>query len=91
MADQKLHEELFYKDEPLTDTDHDKILLASSRNLEWKVVEPIIERMARAVEEFDEKELVKLLNHLVPEFSSVKNKEQTRNNKREIIGSSLTG
>jgi FlaA1/EpsC-like NDP-sugar epimerase len=65
---EKLHEELFYPEERLSQTDHDKILLAANREVEWKVVVPIVERMKFAVDEFDEVALANLLQHLVPEL-----------------------
>ncbi len=88
---EKLYEELFHSEEPLTDTEHDKILLASSREVEWKVVEPIIARVENAVENFDEEILVNLLAHLVPEFSQAHKKHDAPDSEMLVVGDTLTG
>jgi len=63
---EKINEELFYSNEKLQETKHDKILLASGKEMEWKVIEPIIIRFDTAVKNYDENVLEDLLNHLVP-------------------------
>lgn len=88
---EKLYEELFHSDEPLSDTEHAKILLASSREVEWKVVEPIITRMEHAVGNFDEEGLVSLLNHLVPEFFRGHESRDVSGAEISIAGDTLTG
>ncbi|MDH3279979.1 MAG: polysaccharide biosynthesis protein, partial [Gammaproteobacteria bacterium] len=65
---EKLVEELFYDEETAEKTDHDKILLARSREVAWQVVTPIIERMEQHVEHFEEDQLLNLLKHIVPEL-----------------------
>lgn len=65
---EKLNEELFHRDERLSVTAHDKLLLAHSREVEWKVVSPIIERIKEAVNNYDEPDLRKMIMHLVPEY-----------------------
>ena len=66
---EKLEEELFYRDERLSVTGHDKLLLAHSRKVEWKVVLPIIHRMKDAVELYNEPDLRSMILHLVPEYT----------------------
>lgn len=66
---EKLHEELFYPDEVLRKTAHDKINLAEGPEMDWKVVNPIVERIARAVEQYDTAEIKSLVCHLVPEYA----------------------
>jgi FlaA1/EpsC-like NDP-sugar epimerase len=65
---EKLSEELFHQDEGRMATGHDKILLASSRPVDWKVILPLIERMEQLVQACDEPALIALLQHLIPEF-----------------------
>ncbi len=88
---EKLYEELFHSEEPLSDTDHDKILLASSRKVEWKVVAPIITRMEHAVKAFDEEGLEDLLTHLVPEFSRGERNQHTPDAQKLIAGDTIGG
>lgn len=66
---EKINEELFYSDERLSETPHDKLMLAHSREVAWKVVEPIMDRVAAAVESYQEEELRGMVTHLVPEYS----------------------
>jgi FlaA1/EpsC-like NDP-sugar epimerase len=66
---EKLNEELFYSDEILSETPHEKLMLAHSREVAWKVVEPILGRIESAVERYDEDDLRGMLSHLVPEYS----------------------
>ncbi len=66
---EKLNEELFHRDERLSVTAHDKLLLAHSREVEWKVVSPIIERIKEAVELYNETDLRSMVVHLVPEYT----------------------
>jgi FlaA1/EpsC-like NDP-sugar epimerase len=65
---EKLNEELFHEDEGRIATGHDKILLASSRPVDWKVIAPLIERLDQLVQACDEAALVGLLQHMIPEF-----------------------
>ena len=66
---EKLNEELFHRDERLSVTAHDKLLLAHSREVEWKVVAPIIVRIKEAVEQYKELDLRNMIMHLVPEYT----------------------
>lgn len=75
---EKLHEELFYPEEKLTQTSNDKIKLALGSEIDWKVINPLIKRMEKAVDDFDEDELLVLLNHLVPGFKAVTHSESLR-------------
>lgn len=68
---EKLHEELFHRDERLSVTEHDKLLLAHSREVEWKVVAPIIGRIKDAVAQYNEPDLRNMITHLVPEYTGV--------------------
>lgn len=65
---EKLHEELFYPDEAPRKTAHDKINLAEGPEMDWKVVSPIVERIAKAVDQYDTIEIRNLVCHLVPEY-----------------------
>lgn len=65
---EKLHEELFYPHEVPRRTEHEKINLAAGQELEWKVVAPIVERIAKAVNEYDCAAIRGLVCHLVPEY-----------------------
>ena len=66
---EKLQEELFHRDERLSVTGHDKLLLAHSREVEWKVVSPIVNRIKEAVDNYKETDLRSMILHLVPEYT----------------------
>jgi len=65
---EKLHEELFYPDEAPRRTAHEKINLAEGPEIDWKVVKPIVDRIAIAVDDYETVEIRNLVCHLVPEY-----------------------
>ncbi len=65
---EKLFEELFHPEEALTQTSHEKILLARSREMDPPAFIAEIGRLERAVEENDVETLNSVLAGLVPEF-----------------------
>ncbi|HSH41775.1 MAG TPA: nucleoside-diphosphate sugar epimerase/dehydratase [Arenicellales bacterium] len=66
---EKLHEELFYPDEAPRKTAHEKINLAEGPEIDWKVVRPIVDRIAVAVDGYDVAEIRNLVSHLVPAYA----------------------
>ncbi|MDH3315313.1 MAG: polysaccharide biosynthesis protein [Gammaproteobacteria bacterium] len=66
---EKLFEELFHPDEALTQTTHDKILLARSREMDPPAFNAAISRLESGVEGNDAEVLKSALASLVPEFS----------------------
>ena len=66
---EKLHEELFHSDENLTDTSHEKVMLAMSRKTDWPTLVKSMDGFQQAVDEFDMKGLKKLICKLVPEMT----------------------
>jgi len=66
---EKLHEELFYPDEAPRRTAHEKINLAEGPEMDWKVVRPIVDRIAVAVDRYDVAEIRSLVSHLVPAYA----------------------
>jgi FlaA1/EpsC-like NDP-sugar epimerase len=66
---EKLFEELFHPDEALSQTTHDKIMLARSREMNAPAFNAEISRLQRAAEENDVDTLKSALASLVPEFS----------------------
>lgn len=66
---EKLYEELFYKQEDLLQTKHDKILLAKSTKSEWDEIERKMASLEQACNQFDEAQVQRLLYELVPELS----------------------
>ena len=65
---EKFYEELFYKQEGLTETGHEKILLAQSREVAWDYLIAIINDMERSCQKYDDTQCVLLLKKLVPEM-----------------------
>ncbi|HED40118.1 MAG TPA: polysaccharide biosynthesis protein [Chromatiales bacterium] len=65
---EKLYEELFYQQEDLIKTGHNKILLARSTKSEWGVVEKNMAMLQQACDTFDEEQVQTILHHLVPEL-----------------------
>lgn len=66
---EKLHEELFHSDENLTDTSHEKVMLAMSRKTDWQTLIKTMDEFQQAVDEFDMAILKKLIFKLVPEMT----------------------
>lgn len=66
---EKLYEELFHAQEDLADTGHEKILLARYREVDWKMLNEVLDQMRQACEQYDEVRLRDLLQRLVPEFA----------------------
>lgn len=65
---EKLFEELFHEDEALSQTDHDKILLARYRRMDMAILDRLLGELEGACDGFDEVGVVKLLQVLVPEY-----------------------
>ena len=66
---EKLEEELFHCDENITDTQHDKLLLAHTRKVEKSVVTDAVQLLIDAVENNEIEQIDCGLNALVPEYS----------------------
>lgn len=65
---EKLFEELFHEQENLTQTRHQKILLAQCRRVEWDALNETLDKMKSASDRYDEEYLRAALRGLVPEF-----------------------
>ena len=78
---EKLYEELFYAQEDLLKTAHDKILLARAREVDWERLSTVIVAMETVCREFDEDRLQVLLKDLVPELQE---HSAVANNIREL-------
>jgi len=65
---EKLYEELFHAQENLSTTEHEKILLAQCRVVEWKLLTNVITEMEKACAGYDESGIRELLKKLVPEL-----------------------
>lgn len=65
---EKLHEELFYANEVLRQTTHDKILLATAKKVELPSLKSLLDELAQACYENDPVNLEALMYQLVPEY-----------------------
>jgi FlaA1/EpsC-like NDP-sugar epimerase len=65
---EKLYEELFHLEEPLADTDYEKLLLAQSRSVDFDAVNVCLNTISDAVNVFDNQRLYDLISQLVPEY-----------------------
>lgn len=65
---EKLHEELFYKDESLVPTPYEKLLLAKASDCSSKVTLRSFDDLAEACESGDDRVILDRLKKLVPEF-----------------------
>lgn len=63
---EKLYEELFYDQENLAPTWHEKIMLAQSSETDWNVLRAQLERVEAACAEYDESTLSTIVRELVP-------------------------
>jgi FlaA1/EpsC-like NDP-sugar epimerase len=66
---EKLFEELFHPSEALSQTPHEKIMLARFREVDWRTLEEALDALARACDSFDEDAVRQQLEALVPEYS----------------------
>ena len=66
---EKLHEKLFHKEETKITTAHPDILLAKSRELDFLKIKNVIAKMDELLIANKEKDAIKELKKLVPEFS----------------------
>lgn len=67
---EKLYEELFYDQENLAKTTHDKILLAHPSATDWEKLDQGLERLSAACERYDEEQIIAVLHDLVPELAT---------------------
>jgi FlaA1/EpsC-like NDP-sugar epimerase len=68
---EKLFEELFHEKEQLAGTRHEKIFLATHRQIEWEQLCNTIREMETACKHYDEKALLKGISILVPELHHI--------------------
>ena len=66
---EKLHEKLFHEDEKKITTDHPDILIAKSRELNFLKINDMINKMDELLIKNKEREAIKKLKELIPEFS----------------------
>jgi len=64
---EKLYEELFHEQEALVPTDHEKVMLAKHRVIEWSSIIVHCENIEKAVGTFDDDALLAELDWFVPE------------------------
>ncbi len=69
-AGEKLYEELFYALEELVPTQHDKILMAKSRNINWQQFTILLGRLEANCHNLPNNQLRELIKSLVPEYHS---------------------
>ncbi|MEE9494059.1 MAG: nucleoside-diphosphate sugar epimerase/dehydratase [Gammaproteobacteria bacterium] len=67
---EKLHEELFHQDEALRQTNHQSVLLADYRQVDWQQLIEVLGNMEIASNGYDSRMLVHLLKQLVPEWQA---------------------
>jgi len=65
---EKLYEELFHESEPLVGTSHPKLMLSSSREMDWEQVQSLLSGLGEACAMRDIDRLYADLRRLVPEF-----------------------
>lgn len=66
---EKMHEELFYDKEELVGTGHPKLMLATCIAGEWSALQNELLELQKAVERFDEKAVLRMVQRIVPEFT----------------------
>ncbi len=66
---EKLTEELFHEEEPLSDTGNEKILLAATRPVEAGEVLRVVDLIRESVSNNDCSKLIDIIGRLVPEYS----------------------
>ncbi len=76
---EKLFEELFHASEQLTQTKHEKLLQASTRQIDWNELALSFERLNQACHDADDGKIIEELKKLVPEFTSTAKNNQEMN------------
>jgi FlaA1/EpsC-like NDP-sugar epimerase len=71
---EKLFEELFHEKEQLEGTQHEKILLAQHRKIDWQHLNEVIASMETACLGYDEDTLMGSIGELVPELHHIEKK-----------------
>ncbi len=66
---EKLHEQLFHEKEGLKGTDHPKLMLAESRQVDWHTLLQELDELFASALERDIKALFQHLKNIVPEYS----------------------
>lgn len=66
---EKLHEELFHKDENVTSTEYQKIHLAKTRNVESELVDEVFSKLTAKLDSYDTS-LIECIEALVPEYNA---------------------
>jgi len=69
---EKLYEELFHESEDYSGTKHPKILLATSRKVDWDVLTLQIEDVLHECEQRDNNALINSLSAIIPEYTNNK-------------------
>ncbi|MEJ2619900.1 MAG: nucleoside-diphosphate sugar epimerase/dehydratase [Candidatus Thiodiazotropha sp.] len=69
---EKLYEELFHEKEELKKTNHEKVLLANHRQVDWPWLNQVMQQMSDASDALDSQQLRELLGQLVPEHETHK-------------------
>ena len=66
---EKLYEELFHEQEALQSTSHKKILLARHREVDWRQLNAVMDRITEACTRYEQQVLRAGLGELVPEWN----------------------
>jgi len=72
---EKLHEELFHNDEDLTDTGHNKVMLARSRETDWETLQECLVSFREGISDGRSDMLEGFIRQLVPEMTVRKSSE----------------
>lgn len=82
---EKLYEELFYDNEELSKTVHNKIMLAKARKVDPFLMQTTLEKIQEAYQKNDESTLYLLLQNIVPEYQTISAKPPEPIEKREDL------
>lgn len=74
---EKLYEELFHHSESLMGTSHPKIMLSASREVDWKEMQALLEKLRGACAEREVDTVRSLLHEMVPEFVQPSHSDET--------------
>ena len=73
---EKLYEELFHESEDLTPTEHNKVLLAKYREVDWKFLQKNLDEISNKCAEYDETAILELIKTFVPEMKTCKKSDE---------------
>lgn len=82
---EKLYEELFHEKEEMEETSHKKILKASSRKLEWEILNNLLTELDNGCKNLDNDKILEIIRSFVPELQVKSSKKRVNKINVEVV------